>query len=157
VGGVHIAKTGHDLPLLPNEEQIARQTMTRDDHMKFWLREADNDFEVMTSLLNSGHHTWSLFIGHLVLEKLLKALFVANVDVKVPRIHHLLKIAKDARLQLSVDQENFLLEVTTYNIKARYPDYKQRFARKATREFTQAKTEQIKEMRQWLKQQLPQA
>jgi hypothetical protein len=40
---------------------------------------------------------------------------------------------------------------------ARYPDYKQRFARKATREFTQAKTEQIKEMRQWLKQQLPQA
>ncbi len=91
------------------------------------------------------------------LEKLLKALFVANVGIDVPRIHHLLKIAKDAGLQLSVDQENFLLEVTTYNIKARYPDYKQRFARKATREFTQAKVKQIKEMHQWLKQQLPQA
>ncbi|TVQ96679.1 MAG: HEPN domain-containing protein [Desulfovibrionales bacterium] len=131
--------------------------MTRDDHMQFWLREADKDFEVMVSLLNSGHYTWSLFIGHLVLEKLLKALFVANVDIEVPRIHHLLKIAKDAGLKLSVDQENFLLEVTTYNIKARYPDYKQRFARKATREFTQAKVVQIKEMRKWLKQQLPQA
>lgn len=131
--------------------------MTRDEHLQFWLSEADKDFDVMNSLLNSGHYTWSLFIGHLVLEKLLKALFVANVGIDVPRIHHLLKIAKDAGLQLSVHQENFLLEVTTYNIKARYPDYKQRFARKATREFTQAKMKQIKEIRQWLKQQLPQA
>lgn len=133
------------------------EAMTREDHVQFWLKEADKDFEVMISLLNGGHYTWSLFIGHLVLEKLLKALFVANVGIEVPRIHHLLKIAKDAGLQLSVEQESFLLEVTTYNIKTRYPDYKQRFARKATRDFTLAKVDQIKEMRQWLRQQLPQA
>jgi len=55
---------------------------------------------------------------------------------------------------LTSDQEDFLLEVTTYNLKGRYPDYKQSFSRKATREFTANRIEQIKETQQWLKEQV---
>jgi hypothetical protein len=72
----------------------------------------------------------------------------------VPRVHNLLKIARDCGLQLTIEQEDFLLEVTTYNLKGRYPDYKLSFHRKATVEFTTGKIDRIREMRQWLKEQL---
>jgi HEPN domain-containing protein len=108
----------------------------------------------MRSLFENGHRTWALFVGHLVLEKLLKALYVKNVSDQTPRTHNLLKIARASGLQLTEAQENFLLEVTTYNIKGRYPDYKQSFYKKATVEFTSNRIEQIEEMQKWLKGQL---
>lgn len=108
----------------------------------------------MESLFTSGHYTWALFVGHLALEKVLKALYVKQVGIDVPRSHHLLKIARECNLQLTGDQEDFLLEATTYNLKGRYPDYKQSFSRKATSDFTEKRIEQIRETQLWLKQQV---
>ncbi len=124
--------------------------MTKDEIIKYWVDSSEVDFKAMESLFSSGHYVWSLFVGHLVLEKLLKAYYVKNVDNKFPQIHHLLKIAESANLELSEDQKNFLLEVTTFNLEARYPDYKNRFYKKATREFCEYYITKIKEFRQWL-------
>ena len=44
-----------------------------------------------------------------------------KVDVSVLRTHDLLKIAERANLELSEEQKDFLDEVTTFNIKSRYP------------------------------------
>lgn len=128
--------------------------MNKDEHIAYWLAESDKDLAVMESMLTSGHYTWALFVGHLALEKVLKALYAKRVEIQVPRVHHLLKIARDCGLHLTCDQEDFLLEVTTYNIRGRYPDYKHSFSRKATREFTTNRIEKIKETWQWLKEQI---
>jgi len=66
-------------------------------------------------------------------------------------IHNLLRIARTCGLQMSGTQEEFLLEVTAYNIKARYPDYKKSFQRKANEEFTLDKIARIEEMQKWLR------
>jgi len=42
------------------------------------------------------------------------------------------------------------VELTTFNLKARYPDYKNRFQKKATRLFAEEKIAAAKEFRQWL-------
>jgi len=34
---------------------------------------------VAESLLEKGHYTWCLFVGHLILEKLLKAIYLWSV------------------------------------------------------------------------------
>lgn len=73
----------------------------------------------MDNLFSNGHYIWALFIGHLVVEKLLKAYYVKNIDTNVPRIHDLLKIAEKANLGLSEEQKDFPDEVTTFNRKAR--------------------------------------
>jgi hypothetical protein len=85
-----------------------------------------------------------------VIEKLLKACLIKRKESAVPHIHQLLKIAQMAGLQLSEDQENFLLEVTAFNIHARYPDYKQKFYKKADQLFAEKYIQKIKEFRQWL-------
>ncbi len=40
--------------------------------------------------------------------------------------------------------------ITTFNINARYPDYKRYFFRKCTRDYTAMAIESIQEVRQWL-------
>jgi len=124
--------------------------MTREEIMKYWIESSEVDFRAMENLFTNGHYIWALFIGHLVIEKLLKAYHVKNVDISVPPIHDLTKIAEKANLPLSERQKDFLDEVTTFNIKARYPDYKNRFYRKATKEFAGIYITKIKEFRQWL-------
>ena len=124
--------------------------MTKEEVIKYWLDSAEMDFQAMESLFSNGHYVWSLFVGHLVLEKTLKACYVKNVDINIPKIHHLLKLAEDAKLELTEDEESFLLEVTTFNMAARYPDFKNRFYKKATRSFAEKFINSIREFRIWL-------
>ena len=81
---------------------------------------------------------------------MLKAYYIKNVGSDFPQIHHLLKIAEKSNLDLTEDQKNFLLEVTAFNIKARYPDYKYKFYKKATKTFTEKYINKIRKFRQWL-------
>ncbi len=124
--------------------------MTKEEIITYWIDSSEIDFKAMESLFNNGHYVWALFIGHLVLEKLLKAVYVKNNDISPPAIHHLLKIAESADLGLTDDQKNFLLEVTTFNINARYPDFKQRFYKRATKDFSENYIDNIRGFRQWL-------
>ncbi len=128
--------------------------MTKDEIIQYWINSSNQDYPVMESLFSNGHYAWSLFVGHLVLEKLLKALYVRNVDLNPPRIHNLLKIAKDAGLESTKEQMLFLDEVTMYNLRARYPDYKDRFFQMASKAYTENSIKRIKEFRQWLLQQI---
>jgi HEPN domain-containing protein len=124
--------------------------MIKDEIIQYWLDSADIDFQAMESLYKEGHYVWTLFAGHLVIEKLLKAYYVKTVDNNPLPIHHLLKLAEQTPLKLSEEQKDYLLEVTTFNVKARYPDYKFKFHKKATKEFTKRHLNAIKELRQWL-------
>lgn len=124
--------------------------MTKDEIIKYWLNSSDIDYKAMESLFDNGHYVWALFIGHLVVEKLLKSYYIKNVGSDFPQIHHLLKIAEKSNLELTEVQKNFLLEVTAFNIKARYPDYKYKFYKKATKTFTEKYINEIRGFRQWL-------
>ncbi len=104
----------------------------------------------MINLYESKDYHWSLFIGHLVLEKLLKAVYVKNVDNNPPRTHDLLRLADKALISSSDKQKDLLDLITTFNISARYPDYEQSFYRKCTKDYTSENIDKIKELRIWL-------
>ncbi|MBU2055490.1 MAG: HEPN domain-containing protein [Proteobacteria bacterium] len=124
--------------------------MERDEIVRYWLESADDDYRVMQSLFDNGHYVWALFLSHLVIEKLLKAYHVKNVDMNYPRIHNLVEIAVKAKLDLSTEQKVSLVELTTFNLRVRYPDYKNRFQKKATRPFAEGQISKVRELRQWL-------
>ena len=64
-------------------------------------------------------------------------------------IHDLLKIAESAAFELTDDQGSFLDEMTVFNIRAGYPDYKNRLYKTADQEFTGRYMKKIREFRQW--------
>jgi len=115
---------------------------------------AEDDIPVMENLFNSGHFHWSLFVGHLILEKYLKAIYVRDNSQTPPKTHNLVFLAKNTKLKLTENQEVFLLLVNTFNIEARYTDYKNTFYKKCTKEFTTDNILKIKEFLQWLKSQM---
>ncbi len=44
--------------------------------INYWIESAEKDFKTMMDLYTTNNNSWSLFMGHLVIEKLLKALYV---------------------------------------------------------------------------------
>ena len=89
-----------------------------------------------------------------MVEKLPKAYHVKNVDADYPRIHNLLEIAHKASLDLSDEQKLVMSELTAFNLRARYPDYKNRFQKKATRQYTEMQISKIREISQWLQEKI---
>jgi len=73
-----------------------------------------------------------------------------NVDAVIPYSHDLTKIAEKAGLTLTEEQKDLLDAVTAFYIRARYPDYKGKFYKKATKKFTENYIKEMKDFRQWL-------
>ena len=128
--------------------------MTREELIQFWLDSADDNSKSMINMFNAGEYMWSLFIGHLAIEKLLKAYYIKTVETEVPRIHDLYKLAIKSNLDLSDEQKDSLQYITLFNIETRYEDYKKDFYKKCTKEFAEKNIEKIKELRTWLQQKI---
>jgi len=66
-------------------------------------------------MFESGKYDWCLFVGHLALEKLLKALFVDQHENDMPpKIHNLVRLAELSSIGLNEDQ-NTQQETMTCN------------------------------------------
>ncbi len=110
--------------------------MEINEHTKYWSDSSDDDFQAMLYLFEKGDNTWSLFIGHLVLEKLLKAYYVNSNRTPPPLIHDLVRLAEKGTLILDDKQKDMLDTISTFNIRERYDDYKREFHNKYSDAFT---------------------
>ncbi|MBC8548820.1 MAG: HEPN domain-containing protein [Candidatus Brocadiales bacterium] len=128
--------------------------MDKEELVKYWISSSDRDFKAMIHLLEKDDYTWSLFIGHLVLEKLMKACYVYCVSNNPPFIHDLVRLADKAHIELDEKQKDILDNISTFNLRARYDDYKMEFHKKCSKEFTKKWVLNIREFREWLKKEL---
>ncbi len=119
-----------------------------------WCEMSDKDFKTMENLYQSGDLHWALFLGHLVLEKLLKAAIIKNSNKVAPYTHDLSRLAKVTTFPFSNEQLDWFDTITTFNINARYDDYKLDFYRKCTPGFTDEWLNNIKTLQQWIKEKL---
>lgn len=88
--------------------------------------DAKRNRENARSMIKSKHYDWGLFVWHLSLEKALKGL-LAQESKDIPFIHNLSKLAKKTALEFTEEQFDQLDEITTFNLEARYDDYKYAF------------------------------
>jgi HEPN domain-containing protein len=128
--------------------------MDRNEKIRYWIDSSDSDARAMRHLFSNSDYTWALFLGHIVVEKLLKALFVVNNDESPPLTHDLTRLAEKAELGLDTQQMDFLDTVTTFNIRARYDDFKNEFSARCTKEYAEAMIDKIEELRSWIKNKL---
>jgi HEPN domain-containing protein len=78
-----------------------------------WISRSDSDFETMNHLMKSKDYHWALFIGHLVIERLLKAAVVKTTGEHAPQSHDLRRLAKIASIELNEEQRYFLDTIST--------------------------------------------
>ena len=126
--------------------------MKVDEHINYWLNSADHDLDTAESLFSTGKYDWCLFLGHLVLEKGLKAFYVKDNENRMPpKTHNLVKLAEKTTIPLDAEIKLFLDEVNDFNLEVRYPEYKQEFYKTCTKEFAEEYMNKIKEHYKWIK------
>lgn len=125
-----------------NDERIAAH----------WIETADKDYKTMLNMYRTKDFHWALFIGHLVIERLLKACVIKNKKQHAPPTHDLLRLAKIAGLETDDEKADWLDTITTFNINARYDSYKKEFYKKCTPEYSSGWIKKIKTLRKWIKE-----
>lgn len=121
--------------------------------VQYWLESSEYDWKVANHLFEKGDYSYSLFFGHLTIEKILKAIYVNKLGEIPPYTHRLVYLAEKVSLSLSESQLELLETITDFNMEARYPDEKFSFKKKCTKDFTEKCLIKIKEMKKWLLQQ----
>jgi HEPN domain-containing protein len=119
--------------------------------IEYWRQSSEEDWEVARFLLTNGRIRHSLFLAHLSLEKMLKALVVKETKAIPPKIHKLERLAELAGVSLSTEQKRFLAEFGAYQLIGRYPDQAQV---KIDPETARKDFAEAEEIIKWLKNQL---
>jgi len=127
--------------------------MTNDEKVEFWVEGSDRHFASVDKMYKSQQYDWALFVGHLTIEKLLKAIYTKNNPTKdaPPKIHNLVTLAEKADIPYDDEKFDMLDKVTNFNIEARYEEYKNIFYKLCTKQFADENIKIIKELRTWLK------
>ena len=125
--------------------------MDKDEIVTYWKSSSLGDFELAHSLYESKRYVYCLFFIHLSIEKLLKGLIADKTTSPVPYEHNLVRLSGAAGIAFSEEQLDLLTDMTAFNIKARYDDYKNQFAKVATREYTEKYLLQADQFILWLK------
>ena len=129
--------------------------MNINDHINYWIESAEHDLETAESLFSSEKYDWCLFLGHLVLEKALKAIFVLeHGHTFPPRTHNLVRLIQESSLTIDEETIVWLDRVNDFHTEARYPDFKRELYKMCTKEFTNKHLSKIKETFGWLKSHL---
>ena len=128
--------------------------MSKEKFIEYWISSSDRDFQAMTHLLEKGDYTWALFIGHLVIEKLIKGCYIKNVSNTPPFTHDLTRLAEKANLELDENQKDLVDTISVFNLQARYDDYRMEFYHKCTKDFAEKWIDIIRELRKWIKKKL---
>lgn len=69
--------------------------------IKHLIDTAENDFQTMLVLYESKSNNWALFLGHISVEKLLKALYVKKFSQHSPFTHNLYRLAELCKVELT--------------------------------------------------------
>ena len=100
----------------------------------YWLEEAEEALKVADHLFEKKDFSYSLFFGHLAVEKFIKAIYV-----------------QQAGIVMSPELKETLIIITAFNLESRYPDEKRSFRIKCTKQYTQVELTKIREVIKWLK------
>ena len=109
------------------------------------LFKAKKDVETAEDLFKLKHFDWCLFIWHLAIEKVLKARLL-SLGKEIIYTHDLRRLAKEAEISFTKEQLEQLDEITTFNLEARYDDYKLSFYKKADEVYTKRWVKICKEL-----------
>jgi HEPN domain-containing protein len=125
--------------------------LSKEEHIRFWVSQADDDWGAIDALFQKRKFLQSLFWAHLVLEKYCKAIWIRdNVANIPPRTHNLIHLLSQTNLDLTDEQQEFLLHVNRFQIEGRYPDYITFMHEICNETFTEENILKIEIFKEWL-------
>ena len=116
-----------------------------------WLRGTEYDIQTAESLLKARRYVYVIFMCHLAVEKLLKALIAETSPVPPPRTHNLHRLLELAHIILPETHADIAAKLNTMSIATRYPEDIAALSAEVTRKLAQEYLTKTKELVQWLR------
>jgi HEPN domain-containing protein len=128
------------------------------EHMKpetqLWIEDADYDLESAKEMLESKRYFFVVFMCHLTIEKLLKAVIVERLNIQPPKIHGLIALATRTALTIPEKHRKLVNELDDMGVITRYPDGRRAIAESLTSERVAGFHKRTIGFSKWLKQEL---
>lgn len=129
--------------------------MSKKKIIEYWYNMALRDWESVQILFKGKQFIHALFFAHLVIEKLLKAHWIKdNTEDSPPRTHDLEHIYSQTDLEFTSKQTDLIRVMNAWNLEGRYQDYKDKFYKTSTFEYTKTKLKEAEDMKVWLESEL---
>ena len=128
--------------------------MTKEEMVAYWVKSSREDVETAEALFESKRYVACLFYCHLFVEKILKAVIVYETGEPAPYGHKLLHLGQQTKIPWSKEQLDILDELTKFNIRARYEDYKFSLHKRATAQFTKTYLSRAQNIYLWIQQKM---
>ncbi len=117
-----------------------------------WIEDAEYDLESAKAMLDSGRLYFVVFMCHLTIEKLLKAVIVEREGVEPPRVHNLIALATRGGIELPDEHRALVNELDNMGVVTRYPDGRRAIADILTPPWTAGVYERTARFTEWLRQ-----
>ncbi|MBP6793439.1 MAG: HEPN domain-containing protein [Saprospiraceae bacterium] len=130
--------------------------LSKQEHIQHWVTSAQEDWDTSQLLLTGKRYSFCLFAMHLVIEKLLKAIWVKESlsDNTPPFTLDLIRLVEECGLSLSPDDMDFLTIVNSWNIRGRYPDFTKTLHHIATESYIQRQKIKLEALKSWLEEKI---
>jgi HEPN domain-containing protein len=115
-----------------------------------WLRSSEYDFATAQSLLRTHRYIYVIFMCHLAVEKLLKAIIAESSSLPPPRIHNLYGLFERAQLVIPERFRDFVARLNAMNVATRYPEDIVALSAEVTRQVAREYLTKTEELIQWL-------
>jgi HEPN domain-containing protein len=120
-----------------------------------WAATANYDLRTAEAMYKAGRYLYVVFMCHLAIEKMLKAILAQQYPEDVPpKIHNLIHLAQKTEMTLPDNLKDFFQRIDNVSVATRYPED----LRTLSKEFNQDTAKRIltetKRMIKWLKQHL---
>ena len=93
----------------------------RKDAENFMLSAA-YDLQTAEAMLGSGRHIYVVFMCHIAIEKMLKAVAAQVTKAVPPKTHNLIYLLKLGNVQLDQDMLDFIARLNNASLVTRYPE-----------------------------------
>ena len=127
-----------------------------DEKVAYWVDIAEYDLVTARAMLDTGRYLYVGFMCHQVIEKMLKACYVAARAETPPHTHNLGRLAAESCIDEHTDEEQrgLLDLLEPLNLEARYPTSKDDFSRTMSRGFCETLIKRTEDLYTWTKRRL---
>ncbi|MDI6591967.1 MAG: HEPN domain-containing protein [Patescibacteria group bacterium] len=122
--------------------------------INYWRELSDYDLITAEFLFKAKRYPYCLFMCHLSIEKLLKALIIKFTKKHAPYSHNLVDLAKKTGIQFSKEDKILLSDLTEFNLEARYPEWQKEFYSRCSKNYTEDYLRKTQKLQKWLKKYL---
>lgn len=126
------------------------------DSTKNWLQSSAYDLKTAESLCKNKRYIYVVFMCHLALEKMFKAIFSEMFKELPPYTHNLNKLIELCNLEVPEEHLFFINKINLQSVPTRYPEDFNKLSKEFNRRNTEGFLKNTKRLTKWLKQNTPQ-